>query len=232
MKINKITMGLAIAGLLGLTYLGCRFYIDNQLDLVEVPVVVSDLAPRTLISSSMLTMVKMPKAYLPASIVLDPKALIGKYTLMSTQIPLGSFIYASMVESLEEAKDYPSLLLKEGQVVYALEVDLKNTSGNTLQPFQKIDLYISLENNRLTIVDQLIGNVRILSLKDKNGKDLEKATDLPKLMLVALDQKLVPVLTKALELGNLIITPVSQPNDPKESVLIEKTNLLKVLYAR
>lgn len=232
MKINKITMGLAIAGLLGLTYLGCRVYIDNQLDLVEVPVVVSDLAPRTLISSSLLTMVKMPKAYLPASIVLDPKALIGKYTLMSTQIPSGSFIYASMVESLEEAKDYPSLLLKEGQVVYALEVDLKNTSGNTLQPFQKIDLYVSLENNRLTIVDQLIGNVRILSLKDKNGKDLEKATDLPKLMLVALDQKLVPVLTKALELGNLIITPVSQPNDPKESVLIEKTNLLKVLYAR
>ena len=82
------------------------------------------------------------------------------------------------------------------------------------------------------VSDLEVEQQEILSLKDKNGKDLEKASDLRKLMLVALDQKLVSILTKAIELGDLIITPVSNPNDPKESVLIERTTLLKVLYAR
>lgn len=232
MKINRIGMGLAVVGLLGLSYLGSQIYIDNRLDLVEVPIALGDLAPRTLITKEDIGLIRMPKAYLPNSIILDTDELIGKYTLITGQIPQGSFIYASMVETLQQAKDYPSLLLNEGQVVYALDVDLKSTSGNTLQPFQKIDLYLSLEHNHLTLVDQLIGNVRILSLKDKNGKDLQKASELPKLMLVALDQKLVPLLTKAIALGELILTPVYDQNDPKESILIENTQLLKVLYAR
>jgi len=232
MKINRIMIGLAAAGLLGLAYLGSKVYIDSRLDLIDVPVAQKELAPRSKITEEDIVMVKLPKAYLPENIILNRKILIGQYSLIDGKIPQGSFLYDSMVETLSEAKDYPSLLLKEGQVVYALEVDLKSTSGNTLVPNQKVDLYFSLVNNRLTIVDQLIGNVRILSLKDKNGKELEKATDIPKLMLVALDQKLVPLLTKAIQLGDLIITPGSFNNDEKESILIEKTPLLKVLYER
>ena len=117
-------------------------------------------------------------------------------------------------------------------MVYALDVDLKMTSGNTLQPFQKIDLYVSILHNRLTVVDRLISNVRILSLKDKNGKELEKATDIPKLMLVALDQDQVSILTKAIELGDLIITPGSNQNLGSESILVENTALMKVLHER
>jgi hypothetical protein len=106
------------------------------------------------------------------------------------------------------------------------------TSGNTLQPFQKIDLYISIQHNRLTVVDRLISNVRIMSLRDKNGKELEKVTDLPKLMLIAINQDQVSILTKAIELGDLIITPCSNQSEESESILIEDTALLKVLYER
>ncbi len=232
MNKNKIVLGLSGAGMTGLFYLGSTIYIDNRLKLVDVPVVLSDLGPRSEIVSEDIGIVKMPAAYLPQGLILDKETLIGQYTLMSTSIPKGSFIYDTMVETLQDAKDYPSLLLKEGQVVYALEVDLKNTSGNTLQPFQSVDLYVSLVSNRVTIVDQLIGQVRILSLKDKNGKDIEKATELPKLMLIALDQELVSVLTKAIQLGDLIITPSAKNTSDKESVLIEKTTLLKILYER
>lgn len=232
MKINKAVFGLILAAILGLAYLGSRVYIDRQLELTEIPVVVRELGARTHITAEDLTWIRIPKAYLPESVVLDKESLIGQYVRIDTAIPQGSFVYASMVETLENAKDYPSLLLHDGQVVYALEVDLKSTSGNTLQPFQKVDLYVSLTNNRLTYVDRLIGNVRILSLKDKNGKDLQKATDIPRLMLVALDQKLVPILTKAIELGDLIITPVSRTDPDKESFLVENTKLLKVLYER
>jgi Flp pilus assembly protein CpaB len=232
MKNNRIVMGLSVAGLIGMSYLGSRIYIDNRLELIDVPVAISDLSPRTQITESDIEVVKMPKAYLPQGLILDREILVGQYTLMSTTIPKGSFVYDTMVETLDEAKDYPSLLLKEGQVVYALEVDLKNTLGNTLQPFQSVDLYVSLVNNRVTFVDQLISHVRILSLKDKNGKDIEKPTDLPKLMLIALDQQQVTVLTKAIRLGDLIITPSAKSDSDKESVLIEKTPLLKILYER
>lgn len=232
MKINKIVTGLSAAGLIGVFYLGSKLFIDNRLQLIDVPVAISDLSPRTQITENDITMVKMPKAYLPQGLILDKESLVGQYTLMSTTIPKGSFIYDAMVETVEDAKDYPSLLLKEGQVVYALEVDLKNTSGNTLVPFQSVDLYVSLVNNRVTVVDQLISHVRILSLKDKNGKDIEKPTDLPKLMLIALDQQQVTILTKAIRLGDLIITPSAKSGNDQESILIEKTPLLKILYER
>ncbi len=232
MKNNRIIFALCCAGLLGIAYLGSSIYIDNRLDLIEIPVAAQDLAPRTLITKEHIAMVKMPKAYVPASIVLDPQALIGQYTLINALIPQSSFLYGNTVETLKEAKDYPSLLLNEGQVVYALDVDLKSTSGNTLQPLQKIDLYVTIDYNRMTVVDQLIGNVRILSLKDKNGKDIEKPSELPKLMLVAIDQSLVSLLTKAIELGDLIITPSAQDNQNPESILIPNTTLLKVLYER
>jgi Flp pilus assembly protein CpaB len=232
MRKDRLILGGLVIGLLCGSYLGSKIYIDGRLSLVDVPVANSTLAPRTLISENDIVMVKMPKAYLSSSIVLDPKELIGKYTLISSEIPIGSVFYASLVETLENAKDYPSLLLHEKQVVYAIDVDLKMTSGNTLQPFQKIDLYVALVHNRLTIVDRLISNVRILSLKDKNGKDLEKATDIPKIMLIALDQKLVSLLTKAIELGDIIITPISKDDTLEECVLMDKTNLIKVLYER
>lgn len=232
MKNNRIIIALCCVGLLGIAYLGSTIYIDSRLDLIEIPVAAQDLAPRTLITKDHIAMVKMPKAYVPPSIVLDPQQLIGQYTLINALIPKSSFMYVSTVETIKEAKDYPSLLLKEGQVVYALDVDLKSTSGNTLQPLQKIDLYVTLDHNRSTVVDQLISNVRILSLKDKNGKDVEKVTELPKLMLVALDQSLVSLLTKAIELGDLIITPSAQADQNPESTLIPNTTLLKVLYER
>jgi Flp pilus assembly protein CpaB len=232
MRKDRLILGGLVIGLLSVSYFGSKIYIDHRLNLVDVPVAASVLSPRTLISEKDIVLVKMPKAYLSPSIILDPQALIGKYTLITSEIPLGSVFYDSLVETLENAKDYPSLLLHEKQVVYALDVDLKMTSGNTLQPFQKVDLYVALVHNRLTIVDRLISNVRILSLKDKNGKDLEKATDVPKIMLIALDQELVPLLTKAIELGDLIITPISKDDTLEECFLIEKTPLLKVLYER
>ncbi|KAF0226968.1 MAG: Flp pilus assembly protein CpaB [Erysipelotrichaceae bacterium] len=232
MKSNRIILGLLAAALCGIGYLGSKIYVDQRLELIDVPVAASVLQPRTLISEDDIVMIKVPKAYLQNSIVLDIKDLIGKYTLIRSQIPQGSFIYDSMVESIEQAKDSPSLLLLPNQVVYALDVDLKMTSGNTLQPFQKIDLYVSILHNRLTVVDRLISNVRILSLKDKNGKELEKATDIPKLMLIALDQDQVSILTKAIELGDLIITPGSNQSLETESILIQDTALLKVLHER
>ena len=232
MKNSRIIFTLCCAGLLGIAYLGSTIYIDSRLDLIEIPVTSQDLAPRTLITKEHIAMVKMPKAYVPPSIVLDPQQLIGQYTLINAMIPKNSFISVSIVETIKEAKDYPNLLLKEGQVVYALDVDLKSTSGNTLQPLQKVDLYVTMDHNRTTVVDQLISNVRILSLKDKNGKDIEKPTELPKLMLVALDQSLVSLLTKAIELGDLIITPSTQDEQKPESALIPNTTLLKVLYER
>jgi len=232
MKSNRIILGLLSAVICGIGYLGSKIYVDQRLDLVEVPVAASVLQPRTLIEEEDIIMIKVPKAYLQNSIVLDMKDLVGKYTLIRSEIPQGSFIYDSMIESIDQAKDASSLLLLENQVVYALDVDLKMTSGNTLQPFQKVDLYVSILHNRLTVVDRLIRNVRILSLKDKNGKELEKATDLPKLMLIAINQDQVSILTKAIELGDLIITPCSSQSIESESILIEDTTLLKVLYER
>lgn len=208
-------------------------YINHELELVEVYVAKEDLSARTLMDDSVLRLIKVPKAYLSESVVVKKEEIVGKYIKLNTSIPKGSLVYQSSIERIDDAIDEPALLLNVNQAVFAIDVNISSTSGNTLQRGSKIDIYATIKNNRNTIVDLLFKQVRVLSIKDKNGNEVDsESNQIPKIMLVAIDQNEIPVLTKVIAMGDITITPTSEFFSEEECILFESSIILGYLYAQ
>lgn len=234
MKIQKKVIFALSFLLLVLVSLGLGFiYIKTQLDLVFVSVASHDLKARTLITEEDLKTIEVPRVYLTEQVLLDADQIIGKYVVLDGFIPDGSLIYQQMTENLSDAIDSPSLLLKENQAVYTLDMNLVSSAGNTLKIGQRIDLYGTLKENRNTLVDLLLSQVRIVGLKDKNGIDVDGNSKLlPKVMLLALDRIAVPYLTKLNALGEITISPTSYELNEDECLLHTDTALWDHLYVQ
>lgn len=208
-------------------------YINHELELVEVYVANRNLVARTEISIDSIKLIKVPKAYLSDQVLLRKNDIVGKYVKLNTSIPKGSLVYQSSVEFLEDSIDKPSLLLKVNQAVFAINVNISSTAGNSIQSGSKIDIYGTIKNNRDTIVDLLFKQVRVLSIKDKNGNEVDSKTNqVPKIMLIAVDQEEIPILTKIIAIGDITITPTSEFFSEDECILYENSILLGYLYAQ
>lgn len=207
-------------------------YINHELELVEVYVANDNLVARTQIDQDSIKLIKIPKAYLSDQVVLKKNDIVGKYVKLNTSIPEGSLVYESSIEQLDDTIDKPALLLKVNQAVFALDVNMSSTAGNTIQAGSKIDIYGTIKNNRETIVDLLFKQVRVLSIKDKNGNEVDNKTNqVPKIMLIAVDQEEIPILTKVIAVGDITITPTSEFFSEEECILYDSI-LLGYLYAQ
>ena len=207
-------------------------YINHELELVEVYVANDNLVARTQIDQDSIKLIKIPKAYLSDQVVLKKNDIVGKYVKLNTSIPEGSLVYESSIEQLDDTIDKPALLLKVNQAVFALDVNMSSTAGNTIQAGSKIDIYGTIKNNRETIVDLLFKQVRVLSIKDKNGNEVDNKTNqVPKIMLIAVDQEEIPILTKVIAVGDITITPTSEFFSQDECILYDSI-LLGYLYAQ
>lgn len=207
-------------------------YINHELELVEVYVANNNLVARTQIDQDSIKLIKIPKAYLSDQVVLKKNDIVGKYVKLNTSIPEGSLVYESSIEQLDDTIDKPALLLKVNQAVFALDVNMSSTAGNTIQAGSKIDIYGTIKNNRETIVDLLFKQVRVLSIKDKNGNEVDNKTNqVPKIMLIAVDQEEIPILTKVIAVGDITITPTSEFFSEDECILYDSI-LLGYLYAQ
>lgn len=207
-------------------------YINHELELVEVYVANDNLVARTQIDQNSIKLIKIPKAYLSDQVVLNKNDIVGKYVKLNTSIPEGSLVYESSIERLDDTIDKPALLLKVNQAVFALDVNMSSTAGNTIQAGSKIDIYGTIKNNRETIVDLLFKQVRVLSIKDKNGNEVDNKTNqVPKIMLIAVDQEEIPILTKVIAVGDITITPTSEFFSEDECILYDSI-LLGYLYAQ
>ena len=134
--------------------------------------------PRTKITEDMIEILEVPKASISDKRSSEKKISSINITISKPKFQKGSFFFKELLFEEEQLPDYPSLKLKEGQSVFALSGDLIKSSGNTLMPNQKIDLYITIEKKKeLPITDLFLQDVRILNIKDKKGNTInEKST--------------------------------------------------------
>jgi len=208
-------------------------YTRTQLEMTQVVMAKHKLAARTQITQEDLSIVEVPKAFLSDQVVMDADDIIGDFVSLDGFIPSGSLIYRSMVEKLDDAIDEPSLLLKPGQAVMALDVNLTSSAGNTLMKGQKIDVYGTIKINRETIVDVLIKQVRVIGVKDKNGEDVtHSGNQIPKILLLAIDQESIPAVTKLLAIGDITLTPTAYNEYETECVENETSLLWETLNVR
>lgn len=207
-------------------------YIQTQLELVDVVVSTHHLNARQEIKNEDVKVIQMPSHYVSSFIVQDIDDVVGKYVSIDGFIPSNSMIHTSTVESIDESIDQPSLLLKENQAIYALDASLISTAGNSYVIHQKVDIYGAIKLRDHTVVDRFITSVRIVGLKDKNGETVDKSNDnLPKVILLAVNRDVLPLLTKLEAIGDISISASTYLIDEEEAYIHVDTELWSTLNA-
>ena len=207
-------------------------YIQTQLELVDVIISTHHLNARDLISDADVEVIQMPQHYVSEYIETDLEDVIGTYVVIDGFIPSHTMIHNSAIESLDESIDRPSLLLKENQSIFALDATLISTAGNSYVTHQKVDVYGAIKLRDQTVVDRLISAVRIVGLKDKNGDDVdERNENLPKVILLAVEQSLLPILTKLEVIGEISLSASSYLVEEQESMAHRDSSLWSLLSA-
>lgn len=201
---------------------------------IEVYVAKTKLIPRIPIQANDLEVVKMPKHLIPNNIVQKKEDIIGKVVSYDSSVYQGMFFFQEALDNPIESKDAPLLRLKEKQVAVSLGVDVIQSLGNTLLPGQYVDIvYTYPIRNQNPLVDTIYHNVRVLSLKDRYGLDMEdpKSQKAPHVILLALNHVDANSFYLALNKGKMDLVPVFHTKSIEhESVLNVLSPIWSYLY--
>jgi Flp pilus assembly protein CpaB len=232
MKNRKTLIGVAgLILLLVVNVVAFEVVMAWRINLVSVYVAKNNILPRTMITNEDLQQVKLPKSMVNDSMVLDANQIVGKYTEIQGKIPQGSPIYRSMLFDAADLPDYPSLLLKPGQVGFAVGTDIIKSLGNSLVVDQKVDLYVTITtSSRKVVADCLVQQVRVIGVKDRNGLNLdhEKSNGLPYVIVLAIDESIIDYLKVAAKIGVIDLLPTTTNSD-EESIFQGSSTVLKYL---
>ena len=201
-------------------------------EMVKMPVAKEAILPRMKITEEMVAYIEVPKQAVRNNMYQSKKAIIGKVAAIEGLIPKGSFFYKGAIEASDTLKDAPALALKKGQSAFSLSCILLISAGNSIVAFQHVDVYVTIDDRSAGMKsDVLLQNVRVLSIKDRKGKELGKDDDgVPYVCVLAVQDEQIPLLQKALEMGSVDIYAIhtSAYRQP-EAVLKTSSEVLEVL---
>lgn len=219
---NTVTI-VGVIVILVLLYIGYSTQIKNAVKGVSVPVAVSNIQPRTLITSEMVTTVDIPSIAVNSDVYTNSSSVIGKYSNVNALIPEGSMFFKQSIIDEKDLPDAAFVELEEGQIAYSFPVDMESTYGNAIMPNSKIDIYMKYGdgNDEKVMVGKLITNIKVLAVKDSSGRNVfedSENTRTPSMMIFGLKEKLWLLLSKAYYLRGEGIELFPVPATGKASV--------------
>jgi Flp pilus assembly protein CpaB len=222
-----IVLGIGVLCFAGLK--AAELYLEQKLDLVEVPGAAHDIRPRTEITEEDIMMIQVPGAYILPGTCTTKNEVLGLYTDMQGMIPAGSPFYADMLKEKKDLPDRASLQLKEGQAVYTMTPSSSDLT--VLTAGMRVDLYASLKKEDGTpLTGCLLAHVRIISLQDHQGREVgEPDSGTPYLICFAVNQEDIDLLTLAEEAGEVRLFSTSESHDDREAVRCADSPLLQYL---
>jgi Flp pilus assembly protein CpaB len=225
-----------VAGVLILIALNVLVFdiaVKRSIDYVEVPVAAKRLLSRSKIDESSIRMQRVPSALVEDHVITDKYEIIDRWVKYSVTVAPGSFFYDEYIEDAEGSVDYPQLMLKEGQGVASLAIDLLISAGNTLLPNQFVDIVFTSKDKRKPIISDIIfRSVRVLAVKDRNGLNMEdpKSQKVPAIVLLALNQEDIPPFIHAQILGDIdLIIKVVNEYSPEEAICHRESLVWRLL---
>ena len=198
---NTVTI-LGVLLIILVLFLGYRYQINRAVSPVSgIPVAIDTIQPRTEITNDMVDTISVAPVVLSDNVIRTKMGVVGKYTAVNTVVPAGSMFYKNTVVN-ESDLPYASLIdLEEGEIPYNLPVNMNTTYGNSIFPESYIDIYMKAMNEEGTLmVGKLIENVKVLAVKDSQGKNVFENSDesrVPAYLIFGLDYELSILLRKA-----------------------------------
>ena len=217
--LSLITIALIVTG---------YFYFQyNQEEIIQVEVFVAseELHARHQIQLSDLISILVDKTAVYEGMILDKEEIVGQFVRIDTVIPRGSPFFNSVLEVPEEITDYAITQLNQGQIAFPLAVDLVQVAGNTLVEGIHIDIFCSIQQrSEVPIHGVLLKSVRIIGIKDRRGIALDdpESTKMAGILILAVDQELVSLLSNAQKMGKLEFYASSESYLKKEECILNE----------
>lgn len=203
---NTVTL-IGVALIIAILYFGYNWRINQAITPVKVPYAKVTIQPRTKITEDMIDYIEVLPSMINSSTIKNIQNIVGKWSNYNTLIPKGSLFYTTTVVSADELPDSALINIPDGYVAFNLSVNINTTYGNSIFPNNYIDIYFkALDNNGNPMVGKLIENVKVLAVKDKNGRHVFENSDedrTPAIIIFAVPSDIHILLRNAVELSNV-----------------------------
>ena len=210
---NTVTIIGVVAAIVVL-YIGYNWRVKQATNPITVPYATQDIDPSTQITEEMVGETQVPPAMIKGDIIRSKESVIDKYSNADTLIPSGSLFYSRAVVEKDQLPDSIILDYPKGYVLYSMDVNMTTTYSNSIYPGNYIDIYFKAtyassdegdSNNGKVMVGKLLENVKVLAVRDSNGKNVfsnvnENST--PAMLIFAVPQEYYILLKKAGYLRN------------------------------
>lgn len=217
---NTVTIVGVVAAIVVL-YVGYNWRLKNAINPITVPYALQDIQPSTQITEDMVGEMQVPPAMVSKAITAKQR-VIDKYSNADTVIPAGSLFYERAVVEKDQLPDSIILDYPKGYVLYYMNVNMETTYSNSIYPGNYIDLYFKATygsaneadpNNGKVMVGKLLENVKVLAVRDSNGKNVfsnVEESSVPSMLIFAVPNEYYLLLKKAGYLRNYSteLTPV------------------------
>lgn len=203
---NTVTL-IGTALILVILYFGYNWRINQAITPVKVPYAKVTIQPRTKITEDMIDYVEVLPSMINSDVIKNTKNIVGKWSNYNTMIPKGSLFYNTTVVTSAELPDSAFVNIPDGYKPFNLEVDTESTYGNSIFPNNYIDIYLkALDEDGKPMVGQLIENIKVLAVKDKNGRHVFENSEeerTPSIVIFAVPEDMHILLRNAVELSNV-----------------------------
>lgn len=203
---NTVTF-IGTALILAILYFGYNWRINQAITPVKVPYAKVTIQPRTKITEDMIGYVDVLPSMVNSDTIKNIQFIVGKWSNYNTLIPKGSLFYNSTVVSASELPDSALISVPDGYVPFNLVVNTNDTYGNSIFPNNYIDIYLkALDADGKPMVGKLIENVKVLAVKDKNGRHVFENSEedrTPAIIIFAVPADLHLLLRNVVELSNV-----------------------------
>lgn len=203
---NTVTF-IGTALILAILYFGYNWRINQAITPVKVPYAKVTIQPRTKITEDMIDYTEVLPNMVNSDTIKNIQNIVGKWSNYNTLIPAGSLFYNTTVVTAAELPDAALVSTPAGYVPFNLSVNTNSTYGNSIFPNNYIDIYLkALDADGKPMVGKLIENVKVLAVKDKNGRHVFENSEeerTPAIIIFAVPEDMHLLLRHVVELSNV-----------------------------
>lgn len=241
---NTITILGVLIGIVVL-YVGYNWRVRKSIQPVKIPYSNVTMIAGTKIVAENISYASVPKDMISNmnNLVTNVNEIVGQLVCYDSKIPQNGFFFDENLISEEDMPDSVFSNIQDGYTIYKLAVDYKLTYGNSIFPGDKIDLYLSSQDEEHKVIyGRLIKQIQVLAVKDSKGQnvfaDRDNQTE-SAILMFAVPENLFLLLKKAEKLGIVLepiprndtytdsAAPTELTNDELQALIINQTHIIQ-----
>lgn len=241
---NTITILGVLLGIVVL-YVGYNWRVRKSIQPVRIPYSNVTMIAGTKIVVENISYASVPKDMISnmSNLVTNVNEIVGKLVCYDSKIPQNGFFFDENLITEEDMPDSVFSNIQDGYTIYRLSVDYKSTYGNSIFPGDKIDLYLSSQDDESKVIyGRLIKQIQVLAVKDSKGQnvfaDRDNQTE-SAILMFAVPENLFLLLKKAEKLGIVLepiprndtyaesAAPTELTNDELQALIINQTHIIQ-----